>query len=144
MSKQTSPIHQRLAEAIDQTSPPTVADLKQLRRHSEQQVKTFKISIWVAIAIINLLIWAPLPFSLPAGVLIALGAGCIGYVFSVPIFMIRRHLRCLEALKLAARGPKRRLAGPSGQQYIDQVKDQGRSFVQAELELLEETRPTEN
>lgn len=144
MSKQTSPIHQRLAGAIDQGSPPTVADLKQLRRHSEQQVKAFKISIWVAIGIINLLIWVPLPFNLPPGVLIVTGVLCVGYVFSIPIVMIRRHLRCLEALKLASRGPKRRLASSAGQRYLDQVKDQGRTFVQAELELLEDNRPTES
>jgi hypothetical protein len=144
MGKKINPIHQLVADAINNGTTLSVEDLKKLRNLSEQKVKTFKISFWVAIAIINLMIWVPLPFRIPGTVLIAIGVICAGFAFSVPIVVIRKHQQCLELLKLASQGPKRRSTSDAGQKYIDRVKGEGRSFIQAEFDLLEGSRyPTE-
>jgi hypothetical protein len=140
MGKKINPIHQLVIDAINNSTTLTVADLRQLRNLSEQKVKTFKISFWVAIAIINLMIWAPLPFRLPGMVMVAIGVLCAGFAFSMPIVVIRKHQQCLELLKLAPQGPKRRSASDAGQTYIDRVKSEGRSFIQAEFDILEGSR----
>jgi len=142
MERKPNPIHRMVEDGINNGTAPTVADLRDLRHRSEQKVKTFKISFWVAIAIINLMIWVPLPFKIPFAVLFGIGLLCVGFAFSVPIIMIRRHQQCLESLKLVSQGPKRRSASDAGQKYIDRVKEEGRSFIQAELDLLEGSKHT--
>jgi hypothetical protein len=139
-SKKINPIHQLVRDSIHNNTTLSVIDLRKLRSLSEQKVKTFKISFWVAIAIINLMIWVPLPFRIPGALLITIGVVCAGYAFSVPIVMIRKHQQSLELLKLVSQGPKRRSASDAGQKYIDRVKQEGRSFIQAEVDLLEGSR----
>lgn len=140
MAAQPSLIHQLIQTAIDNGTTPDVDELRRLRRQSEKQVKTFKTSFWVAIAIINIMIWVPFPFRIPLPLMVVVGLGCAGFAFSAPILVIRKHQRCLEALKIVGQGPKRRSASDTGQKYIDRVKQEGRSFIQAEVELLEGSR----
>ena len=137
MEQKHDPIQRLVSEAIQNGTTLTVTDLRRLRNLSEQKVKTFKISFWVAIAILNLLIWVPFPFKIPLIVLILTGILCVGFAFSAPIVVIRKHQRCLESLKLAPQGPKRRSANNAGQAYIDRVRTEGRSFIQAEVDILE-------
>jgi hypothetical protein len=136
MEQQLNPIHKFIEERIVIGSPPTVAELRGRRTQSEQKIKTFKISFWVAVAIINLMIWVPFPFKIPTLVMIIVGILCVGFAFSAPIIVIRKHAQCLESLKIVSQGPKRRSANVAGQKYIDLVKAEGRSFIQAEVDIL--------
>lgn len=136
MEQKPNQIHRLVEAGIENGTSLTVAELRELRNLSERKVKTFKISFWIAIALLNLLIWVPFPFLIPLSVKVSIGVFCLGYALSVPIVMIRKHQQCLESLKLVSQGPKRRSAADAGQHYIDRVRAEGRSFIQAEFDLL--------
>lgn len=55
----------------------------------------------------------------------------------VPILGLRRHQANLELLKVAGETPKKKTTDEAGRAYIDQVKKQGRPFINAEFKALE-------
>lgn len=136
MEQKSNQIHRRVAAGIEKGSSLTIAEIRMLRNLSERKVKTFKVSFWIAIAILNLLVWVPFPLEIPLPVKVSIGVLCLGYALSFPIVMIRKHQQYLESLKLVSQGPKRRRADDASQHYIDLVRGEGRSFIQAEVDLL--------
>jgi len=136
MEMKPNQIHRLVEAGIENGTSLSVAELRKLRNLSEQKVKTFKTSFWIAVVLLNLLIWVPFPFEIPLSVKVSIGILCLCYALSVPIVMIRKHQQRLESLKLAPQGPKRRSAADAGQHYIDRVRTEGRSFIQAEFDLL--------
>ena len=136
MEQKSNQIHRLVEAGIENGTSLTVAELRELRNLSERKVKTFKVSFWIAIAILNLLVWIPIPLEIPLPIKIGSGILCLAYALSFPIIMIRKHQQCLESLKPVSQGPKRRSADDAGQHYIDLVRAEGRSFIQAEIDLL--------
>lgn len=127
--------------AIDTGTALTGRDLWTLRDRNRTAVKAYKLSFWVAIGILNLVLWVPLP--LPRALLVAVGIASVAFAFIVPVVGIRKHQRKLELLEEVSPGPKKRRASGPGQAYIEKVRKEGRAFIKGEAEVLEESRQTE-
>jgi hypothetical protein len=137
MSNKINPVQQIVKEAIDKGVALQAQEIRALRARSEQASTIFKSVFWVGIVIFNLALWVPLPFQINQSALyvIAFMALVIGLV--VPIFGLRKHQVSLELLKVTKETPKKKTASEAGRVYVDQVKKQGRPFVNAEFEALE-------
>lgn len=135
MKAQLSPVHRAVEAAIENGGVLTLTEIRQLREKSERILTFSKGSVWAGIAVLNLVLWVELPF--PTVVSIALGALALLYTFSVPIILIREHQPYLPLLERVSPGPKKRRVNEAGQRYMEQVKEQGRSFIVAEVDVLE-------
>lgn len=140
MANRTSPIHQAVANAVARDTALTLRDIRLLREKSERLLLFFKGNIWAAIAVLNLVVWVDLPLSTAQAFLV--GVLAVVYAFTFPIIMIRRHQRYLPLLEKVSTGPKKRRLDAAGQRYVEAVKEQGRSFIVAEVEMLEKLAQT--
>jgi hypothetical protein len=125
-------------EALQAQVPLPLEEIIALRKKSRQAIRLFKATFWVAIIIFNLVLWVPLPFALSTAALVTICAICLLVAFVPPILGIREHQRRLDLLQESSAGPKRGLVGSAGRSYLDQVKEEGRLLIKAEVEILEE------
>ncbi len=137
MNSRQTLIHRTVEQALQDGAPLKPKNIRELREKSEGSIRRAKLSFWLAIAVFNLLIWAPAPESLDRSVIIIVGVICIAFAMIYPILGIRKHQKNLFFLQDCSPGPKKRKASDEGRAYIEEVKEQGRSFIGAEVEILE-------
>jgi len=137
MAHKTNPIHQLVLAALERGEPLTLTEIKELRKKSRTTVVACKACFWIAIGVINLLIFAPSPGQINATLLYSLIAICLVLAFPVPILGIRTHNLRLDLLKISTDLPKKKLASEAGKLYIEKVREYDRSFITAEVEVLE-------
>lgn len=137
MSEKIDPITQMVLDAVSGGYAISSESIRQLRAKSEKEITTLKTVFWIAIGMLNIMIWNPFSVSIPESLRwsVALGSLLIATVF--PIIGIRRHRRILYRLEDSDRGPKRRKADDAGRRYIDLVKKQARVFIRAEYDVLD-------
>jgi hypothetical protein len=138
MEVATNPIHGAVENAIRGGTALTAGDIRALREKSSRAITAFKAVFWIALAVFNLLIWVELPIArslLVALLILAPGVGII-----VPMLGIRRQQGLLALLEDASSAPKERRADEPARAYIGQVRKEGRRFVKAEAQVLEEKR----
>lgn len=135
MSHQSSPVHRAVETALANDTALTLRDIRVLREKHERILLFFKGNIWAAVAVLNLVVWVDLPLSTATA--FAIGGLAVVYAFSLPIVMIRRHQRYLPFFEKVSPGPKKRRVDEAGLRYLERVKEQGRSFIVAEVEVLE-------
>jgi len=135
MKNQVANIHSLVREALTAGRALTIRQIRAERDRSRKAIRQGKVIFWVAIALLNLMVWVkiPIPLLLRVGIgLLALMAALIA-----PIIWSKQHHLNLLLLEQAAEGPKRRKASPAAKKYIDQVREQDRPFIRAEVEILE-------
>lgn len=142
MSNKINPVQQIVQEAIDKGIALGTKDIRALRTQSKKASTIFKSVFWVGIVIFNLALWAPLPM-INKNVLYVVAFLALVIALVVPIFGLRKHQVSLELLKVTKETPKKKTASEAGRVYVDQVKKQGRPFVNAEYAALEGSKWTE-
>ena len=137
MNEKTNPVHQIVKDAIDNGRALKAKDILTLRAQSKKASTLFKTVFWVGIVIFNLALWAPLPIQINQSILYGVAFVALVIAMVVPILGLRKHQVNLELLKVSKEMPKKKTASEAGRVYIDQVKKQNRSFVNAEVEALQ-------
>lgn len=141
-SRQNNIIHQKVRQALSANQALRLEEIIALRKKSREAIRLFKATFWVAIIIFNLVLWVPLPFALSTAAQVTIGVICLVIAFIPPIFGIRVNQRRLDLLQESSGGPKRsRITTAAGKSYLEQVKEEGRLLIKAEVEVLEE-RPS--
>ena len=135
-----SPAHQAVLAALARGKSLTRSELTALRDKSELTIKLYKLGFWIGLGIFNVILWIDLPIPIPRNILLIIGFMALLAGFGFPIFGIRKHNRCLELLETAEPGPKKSRASDAGKDYIEQAKQDGRTFTRAEIEILEASR----
>ncbi len=137
MSKKVNLTEQIFKDAIEKGVAPEVSEIIAIRATSKKAIVLFKSVFWVGVAIFNLALWVPLPIELNRTLLYVVAFIVLVIAVVVPIIGLRKHQATLELLKVNKDVLKKKTASEAGRVYIDQVKKQGRPFVNVEFELLE-------
>lgn len=137
MSKSVEPLRQLFRDAISGDYVISAERINQLRAKSEKEISNLKMVFWIAIGLLNLMIWDPFTLSIPTSMRIIGGVGSLVIALLFPLVGIRRHKQYLYQLEDSFLGPKRRNTDDAGRRYMDKVKQQGRVFVRVEYELLQ-------
>lgn len=151
MSNLNTPVHQAVRDAIANGTALSRAEVRAQRERSELAIRLFKASIFILLGMFVLSLWLglglfdpvkkiELPFPIPPGVLLGIALASLILIFVVPVRKIRSHYRYLELLEPVEPGPKKSRASEAGKDYIEQARKDGRTFTQAELEVLEASR----
>jgi len=135
------PVHKIVADAVDNGTPLTVKDLRELRARSEKAITGVKGFFWGGVIILNLVLWVPLPFD--KTLMIGVAAAIMALAFIIPILGLRKHQKMLALLEASLVAPKPKNASEAGKLYIEKVRKEGRSFVVAEYEVLEGSKTGE-
>ncbi len=135
------PLHNTIAEAIDNGTSLTVKDLREMRAASRKAITGYKGFFWAGIAVLNAILWIPMPFD--KALLISLAVVLMAAAIIVPILGLRKHQKILALLEASTSAPKPKNASEAGKAYIERVRKEGRSFVIAEFEVLEGSRTGE-
>ncbi|MFO7982664.1 MAG: hypothetical protein R6V08_04345 [Desulfuromonadales bacterium] len=138
MGKENNSIHQIVKQSVASETPLSAADIRRLRKKNTKAIGLYKLVFWVAIALFNVFLFVPL--QIPDALQIALIIVSLGCAFIVPIYGIRKHQKILGFLGDTASGPKKSRASDEGRTYISGVRQEGRSFVKAEVDVLEASR----
>ena len=137
MGDKINPIHLIVKEAVDKGRALEAKDIRALRSTSQKASTMFKTVFWAGIVIFNLALWAPLPIQINRIVLYVIAFAALVVALVVPILGLRKHQVNLELLKISKEFLKKKTASEAGRVYIDQVKKQGRPFINAEFEVLQ-------
>ncbi len=137
MSFKFNSIHRTVQDALSQGRALSRKEILGLREKNRRAITAYKATFWAAIIVFNVLVWVPLPFELNLIARLAIGATCLVVAFIPPIFGIKQHQRRLERLRDSPRGPKKGKAGAEGKTYIENVRKENRTFIIAEVEVLE-------
>ena len=132
-----NPVHAMVEETLRRGEPMSFAQIKELRDRSRGAIRQSKIVFWVLIALVNLLFWVPRPAGVDVLWLVIPGVLLLLVAVFYPILNIRNQQRLMFYLEACAAGPKKRRASEEGRAYMEKVKSMGRTFINAELEVLE-------
>lgn len=135
MNPHFNPIEQMIHKAITDGSALTIQQIRAQRELSRRAVRQGKAIFWVAIALLNLMVWVQLP--IPGLVRVLIGLFALLTALVAPIVWSKKHQLNLLLLEKSDETPKRRKADEKVKTYIDQVREQGRPYIRAELEALE-------
>ena len=138
MGRENTSIHQLVKQSIAAETPLSSADIRSLRRKNDKAIKLYQLVFWVAIALFNVFLFAPMP--IPGALQIALIVLSLACAFIVPIYGLRKHRKISDFLEDTSPGPKKSRASDEGKAYISSVRQEGRSFMKAEVEVLEKSR----
>ncbi len=149
MKNSNTPIHQAVKAAVERGTPLSRAEVRALKEKCEQSVRLFKLLTFVLLGVFTVALWIgiglidflqiELPFHLPSGALLIIGAGSL-LLSAVVILTIRRQFRYLALLEVVEPGPKKSRASEAGKSYIEQARKDGRTFTRVEIEVLESSR----
>ncbi|ORJ62951.1 hypothetical protein [Geothermobacter hydrogeniphilus] len=133
-----TPVHQMVRTALTDGKALTSKLIREQREQSRKAVRQGKMIFWIAITLLNLVVWVKLPIPVPLR--FAIGLLALATALIAPIIWSKKHQLKLYLLQDVPEGPKRRKAGPEAKRYIDQVREQGRAYVRAEMDILEAGR----
>jgi len=140
MKTPLTPAHQLVQDALNSGKALTISEIRRKRDQSTQVVQRCKLGFWAAIVILNLTIWVPLPFNLPTALRVAIAVLALVSALIAPLIWSRKHQLMVLQLETTEETPKRRKASAAAKAYIDQVREQERGYVRAEIDVLEQDK----